>query len=210
MKVGQKQVFQQSSTEGPVALMGSIQVQFVTNGLAASVNLCFLCFVGKFRNTVSRDARQNTAGLQIIAEEVAKARARWSKCAPLQNSGVCAEVLAQGDHVALGISNHRFSVEPWHCLDRGGFKPSFPKLSNMVLQVVHEEREQSLAGAIGVTDHVDPSGICSLPHGFVFRHDDIWGPSEEALVPRERRVVVGHGNASEDMLDGQCSLLISF
>jgi hypothetical protein len=47
-----------------VALMGSIQVQFVTNGLAASVNLCFLCSVRKFRNTFSRDARQNTAGLQ--------------------------------------------------------------------------------------------------------------------------------------------------
>src|SRR5260370_21795616 len=144
-----------------------------------------------------------------IAEEAEKARARWSACAPPQNSGVCAEVLAEGDHVALGISNHRFSVEPWHCLDRGGFKPSFPKLSNMVLQVVHEEREQGLAGAVGVTDHVDPSGICYLPHGFVFRHDDIWGPSEEALVPRERRVIVGNGNASEDMLDGQCSLLLA-
>ena len=115
----------------------------------------------------------------------------------------CAEVLAQGDHVALRIGNHCFSVEPWHSVDRGGFKPSLPKRSYMVLQVVHEEREQGFPGAVGVTDHVDPSGICYLPHRFVFRHDDIWGPSEEALVPRERLFVVGHGNASEDMVDGQ-------
>ncbi len=160
--MGQKQVFQCCFSGRPVALMDSIQAQFVTNGLAASVNLCFLCFLGTFRHKFSRDAMQNTAGLQMIAEEVAKARARWSACSQPQNLGVCAEVLAQGDHVALGIGNHRFSVEPWHGVDRGGFKPSFPKLSNMVLQVVHEEREQGLAGAVGVTDHVDPSGICYM------------------------------------------------
>src|SRR5260370_5115071 len=81
---------------------------------------------------------------KIIAEEAAKARARWSACAPPQNSRVCAEVLPHGDHVALGISNHRFSVEPWHCLDRGGFKRSFPKLRNIVLQDAHAQREQAL------------------------------------------------------------------
>ena len=143
----------------------------------------------------------------MIAEEAMRARARWSKCAPPQNSGVCAEVFAYGDHVALGIGNHRFSVEPWHGVDRSGSKPSLPELSDMVLQVVHEEREQGFPGAAGVTDHVDPSCLCYLPHGFVFRHVDIWGSSEEARVPRERRVVVGHGNASEDMGDGQWSLL---
>src|SRR6266704_2035098 len=124
-----------------------------------------------------------------------------------QNSGACAEVLAKGDHVALRIGHHRFPVEPWHSLDRGGFKPALPKLSNKAIQVVHQEREQGLPGAAGVTDHVDPSSLYCPPHGFVFRHDDIWGPSEEALVPRERRVVVGHGNASEDIVDGQWSLL---
>jgi len=150
---------------------------------------------------------QNTAGLQNDRGKSGEGSGVLERLFAPQNSGVCAEVLAQEDHVALGIGNHHFSVEPWHCVDRGGFKPSFPKLSNMVLQVVHEEREQGLAGAVGVTDHVDPSCMCYLPHGFVFRHDDIWGPSEEALVPRERRLVVGHGNASEDMVDGQWSLL---
>src|SRR5258708_3227188 len=163
-------VFQYCSAGRPVALMGSIQVQFVTNGLAASVNLCFLCFVGKFRNTFSRDAMQNTAGLQNHRGRSGEGSGALEQMYAPQNSGVCAEVLAQGDHVALGISNHHFSVEPWHCLDRGGFKPSFPKLSNMVLQVVHEEREQGLAAPVGVTDHVDPSGICYLPHAFLFRH----------------------------------------
>src|SRR5260370_6825759 len=77
----------------------------------------------------------------------------------------------------------------------------------MVLEVVQEEREQVLPGAVAIPDHVDPSSICYPPHRFVFRHDDIWGPSEEALVPRERLFVVGYGNASEDMVDGQWSLL---
>ena len=147
--------------------------------------------------------------MYVLGQEVAKARARWSKCAPPQHSGVCAEVLAEGDHVALGIGHHCFSVEPWHSVNRGGCKPSFPKLSDMVLQVVHEEREQGLPGAVGVTDEVDPSGISYLPHGLIFRHDDVWGPSEEARVPGQRRVVVGHGNASKDMLNGQWSLLCS-
>jgi hypothetical protein len=84
--------------------------------------------------------------------------------ATLQGTRAACRGDVEGDHVALGIGHHRFSVEPWHGLDRGGCKPSFPKLSNIVLQVVHEEREHGLAGAGGVTDHVDPSGLCYLPH----------------------------------------------
>jgi len=125
----------------------------------------------------------------------------------LQSSGACALILAYGNHVTLGIGNHRFAEEPWHGVDRGGFKPLFSKQGDMVLQVVHEEREQGRSCAVGITDHVDPPCLCYLPHGFVFCHDDIWGPSEEARVPRECLFIVGYGNASEDMGDGQWSLL---
>ncbi len=62
--MGQKLVFHCCFSGRPVALMNSIQAQFVTNGLAASVNRCFLCLLGTFRNKFSRDAMQNTAGLQ--------------------------------------------------------------------------------------------------------------------------------------------------
>jgi hypothetical protein len=73
----------------------------------------------------------------------------------------------------------------------------------MALQVVHKEGEQGFPGAFGVTYHINPIGLCSLLHGFVFRHDDIWRSFEEAGVLRERRVVVGYGNAGEDKVDGQ-------
>ena len=88
--MGQKQVFQCCFSGRPVALTVSIQAQFVTNGLAASVNLCFLCFLGKFRHTFSRDAMQSTAGLQI-------SRKKWRRLgrvgAPVRGRRTQASVL---------------------------------------------------------------------------------------------------------------------
>src|SRR5438874_1656053 len=95
-------------------------------------------------------------GLDLPEQQSVRGEARkMCKCIIAGHiSLTCTEVLAKGDHIALGIANHRFSVEPWHRLDRSGSKPSSPKLSNITLQVIHEEREQSLPGAITVTDHV--------------------------------------------------------
>ena len=95
----------------------------------------------------------------------------------------------------------------YHFAEGPGRNAGLPRSPKTIAPPIAAAPGSNLSSTAFAIEGFTKSGICYMPHGFVFRHDDIWGPSEEALVPRERRVIVGHGNASEDMVDGQCGLL---
>jgi len=61
--------------------------------------------------------------------------------------------------------------------------------------------DDAVAGAIRVTDDVEPAAIHQSPHLFLLVGDDVGGATEEPFVPSLRRVEVAHRYAGEEDVD---------